>query len=73
MEASQSPKRRHAPAPRCVTGAPAPQVAPAAFVLRQGALWSVLLMDDKCHRPIHSPPKNLLNCFTDANATLVLA
>lgn len=73
MEASRSPKRRHAPAPRCVTGATAPQVAPAAFVLRQGALQSVLLMDDKCHRPIHSPPENLLNCFTDANATHVLA
>lgn len=53
--------------PRSVTGATAPQIAPAAFVPRQGALQSVLLIDGKCHRPINSNPEN---CFADANATL---
>lgn len=45
--------------PRSVTGATAPQIAPAAFVPRQGARQSVLLIDGKCHRPINSNPENL--------------
>lgn len=43
----------------CVTEAIAPQIEPAAFVLRQVVYGSVALMDGKCHRPINSHLENL--------------